>query len=631
MKCIIAVVACCSTFLFLTCMQPLSGNGSDVGNAKTCLVGHLVDGRTGMAAQDAMARVYPTYLNKVAQTLGKTASNPPAVDSTRCDHSGAYRFDSLGQGIYSIVGEKIDGTDTLTMRHPGVLLIDSKDIGYDTLRLPGRIKGKVVVPAGESAKNVTCYIPGTSYIAITNDSGGFKITGIPEGIYSLSFSSSRFNDTTLYNKTVISDAEADIGNVTLSFDMSKNVHDVWGVFDSTSKYQVINRIEARVSGDGIPVDSPRIYPLDWRPDVAGYSGFIYVPSSGSFWKVAVWVYDLSGHRIGVFQIPINRSTGDIQFPSFNPCDGIPLIGLNDTTVNTKDTVQLHPVISTLPDDSIVSMEWDIGNTGTFVPTSAPETLIIAPVNPTVIRCVFRITDIFGNQICDTMTVRVVFSSMVAYWSFDSSSGNTYYDMTGHGYDAVATGTGVGVDSGVSGRALNCPLNGYEITVANSLGNFNLTRFSIESWVYLDTDPSAMVDDAAKIFDNQYIAGTGGIRNGYSLYVEPTGHVAFSLSNYNGSVWNQATSSMVIASQTWYFVTATYDSAYVRIYVNGVLNGSKAFQGTCLAPGLDARIGCQHRTNGIVSRFLNGRIDELKLFNYALPSDSIAAHYLSANP
>ncbi|MBN1128117.1 MAG: hypothetical protein JXA71_03980, partial [Chitinispirillaceae bacterium] len=39
------------------------------------------------------------------------------------------------------------------------------------------------------------------------------------------------------------------------------------------------------------------------------------------------------------------------------------------------------------------------------------------------------------------------ASLLAHWSFDSSSGNTYYDVTGHGYDAVATGTGVGLAPG----------------------------------------------------------------------------------------------------------------------------------------------------------------------------------------
>jgi hypothetical protein len=216
---------------------------------------------------------------------------------------------------------------------------------------------------------------------------------------------------------------------------------------------------------------------------------------------------------------------------------------------------------------------------------------------------------------------------IAHWSFDSSSGSTYYDVTGHGYDATATGTGVGIDSGVSGQALNCPDSGYDISAANSENNFNLTTFSIECWAYLNASPSQYPAEA-KLFDYQNIAPSGGTRNGYTLYIDPSGHVAFTMSSSDGSAWEQATSSTIVAGKAWYFLTATYDSSYLRLYVNGVLDASLSYQGTYLAPGANARIGCQRRTNGIVSRFLNGRIDELKLYNYALPQDSINAHYIS---
>ena len=214
----------------------------------------------------------------------------------------------------------------------------------------------------------------------------------------------------------------------------------------------------------------------------------------------------------------------------------------------------------------------------------------------------------------------------AHWSFDSSAGTTYYDVTGNGYDATATGTGVGLASGVIGQALDCPDTGYDIAVANSLNNFNLTRFSIECWAYLNVNPSQYPVEA-KIFEHQYLAPSGGTRNGYTLYIEPTGHVAFTLASSNGGAWEQATSSTVITEKTWYLLTATFDSSYLRLYINGALNASLTYQGTYLAPGANSRIGCQKRTNGVVSRFLNGMIDELKLYNYALPPDSVAAHYL----
>ena len=37
------------------------------------------------------------------------------------------------------------------------------------------------------------------------------------------------------------------------------------------------------------------------------------------------------------------------------------------------------------------------------------------------------------------TVFVSQPGLMAYWSFDSIAGKTYYDVTGHGYNAISTG------------------------------------------------------------------------------------------------------------------------------------------------------------------------------------------------
>jgi parallel beta-helix repeat protein len=394
-------------FVALRCAQLPTGDGSGSHTGNPGLTGHLIDGRNGMAADSATVRIYPVYLNKMAQVLGKTADVVPAIDSTFTDQTGLYRFQSLNEGIYSLEAEKVDAGDTLYMRRSGVLYSGTKDLGYDTLHRPGSITGKVAVPGGESPKNVTCFLPGTSYIAITNDTGGFRITGIPAGLYSLSVMSDRFNDTTLYNKRVSPDSETDIGPIALTIDRSKNEHDVWGFFDTSSDYRSIGRIEARVSGDSIPADTPRIYGLDWRPDIPGYSGFIYVPGSGIFWKVAVWVFDSLDHRIGLYQMVINRSTGDIQVPAFNPRNAVPVVTLRDTAVSINDTIRLNPAIVTLPDDSIVSMEWKIGTAGAFALTRNKDTAFAAPASSGLLPCLFRVINRFGVSIADTVIDTIV--------------------------------------------------------------------------------------------------------------------------------------------------------------------------------------------------------------------------------
>jgi hypothetical protein len=95
---------------------------------------------------------------------------------------------------------------------------------------------------------------------------------------------------------------------------------------------------------------------------------------------------------------------------------------SDTTVSIGDTVLLHGSgEDTL--GRIVSMQWDIGNTGTFGATETGDTLLIAPdtVNDSFI-CVFRITDNDSNASFDTLNVSVVQDLPLANAGSDTAVG-----------------------------------------------------------------------------------------------------------------------------------------------------------------------------------------------------------------
>jgi hypothetical protein len=214
---------------------------------------------------------------------------------------------------------------------------------------------------------------------------------------------------------------------------------------------------------------------------------------------------------------------------------------------------------------------------------------------------------------------------VAFWSFDSVSADTYYDVTGHGYDAKGTGSGFSIISGVKDDALNCSGSGFDIAIANSKDSFVINKFTIELWFYSNIILSSEIVDQQKIFD--FTNASSGVRNGYSIGVMKSGKFHFSLASSDGSRWVECPSTAVLASKKWYHLAASYDSTYLRVYVDGVLNGSTPNSGPIRPVGFDARIGCQFYNNGTTIRFLiNGRIDELKLYNYALSADTIRAHF-----
>ncbi len=214
--------------------------------------------------------------------------------------------------------------------------------------------------------------------------------------------------------------------------------------------------------------------------------------------------------------------------------------------------------------------------------------------------------------------------LLAYWSFDSVSGNTFSDATGHGYNASFTGSGVSAASGISGQALRCIGTGYEMTVANSRDSFSLNKLTIEAWYNTDTAAGAY------LLDYQYV--TSGVYNGYGLFTTDYGQAEFALSNSTRTSWITALSTTQIAPRTWYYLVATYDSAALKVYVNGNCESTVSYSGGIGYPvAANARIACQTLQGGSVRLFDKGRIDELKIFTYALSADTIRAHYQAHKP
>jgi hypothetical protein len=214
---------------------------------------------------------------------------------------------------------------------------------------------------------------------------------------------------------------------------------------------------------------------------------------------------------------------------------------------------------------------------------------------------------------------------MAHWSFDTVEGNTYTDITGHGYNAVSTGTGLSIVFGVMGNALNCPQSGYDLSAVNSKDSFALETVTLEAWYYPTT---LSTYNLATIFELSYLQS--GVHNGYNMFINPTGIPDFTIAS--GGSWVQCESPVPIVAGRWYHIVGSYDRSYLRIYVNGVLKGTVSCTGGIMYPvGQDARIGCQKLIGGTIQQFANGRIDELRLYNYALSADSVRAHYLRESP
>ena len=104
---------------------------------------------------------------------------------------------------------------------------------------------------------------------------------------------------------------------------------------------------------------------------------------------------------------------------------------------------------------------------------------------------------------------------------------------------------------------------------------------------------------------------------------PNNPASFEFDISASGVWySVGTQSGVWRTGNWYHVVGTYDGAYVRLYVNGVLVAANPANGQMTDYGEDVRIGTL--TNR--SDYTPGTIDEVTIYELALNGDEIRAIY-----
>jgi hypothetical protein len=109
------------------------------------------------------------------------------TDSVLTDSTGRYVFESLVAGNYNLQGNYQSGSLVVLIRDVkfdgGNALVE---VPTDTLRAPGKISGRALLLEQDNG-GIICYVPGTSYLAITDDSGSFVLSNIPQGKYTIAY------------------------------------------------------------------------------------------------------------------------------------------------------------------------------------------------------------------------------------------------------------------------------------------------------------------------------------------------------------------------------------------------------------------------------------------------------------
>jgi sugar lactone lactonase YvrE len=207
-----------------------------------------------------------------------------------------------------------------------------------------------------------------------------------------------------------------------------------------------------------------------------------------------------------------------------------------------------------------------------------------------------------GQVMQLGAAAPVSAKAVAHWGAENNAA-----------DDIGQNNGVLVNGatfapGHTGQAFS--FDGVNDYIAVTQG-MDLAQYTIAAWV----KPNAFTDQFTILHK-----GTAGQLN-YLLGVDVNGFafLDFYVGDVNAGIHYFANSTSRCAVGTWCHVAGSYDGANIRVYFNGVLEGSVSAPPGFRTVGQQISIGARAYNNDL---FMNGWIDELQVFNRALSQTEV---------
>ncbi|MBP9751907.1 MAG: LamG domain-containing protein [Candidatus Moranbacteria bacterium] len=201
------------------------------------------------------------------------------------------------------------------------------------------------------------------------------------------------------------------------------------------------------------------------------------------------------------------------------------------------------------------------------------------------------------------------SGLKAYWKFDETAGTSATDSSGNNNTGTLQSSPSRVE-GKKNKAITFNGSNQYVSVPDSTSINIGTAVTVSAWVkgdsWADGDTNAVY---IKYLSHYVTVNTSGNVGVYGYGKSPVG--------YHHS--NQA-----LKTGIWYNIAVTIDASEFRIYIDGKLDKTVSATGTLsTSAGQAAAIGAEP---GGGSRYFNGSIDEVRIYNRALPMEEIASSY-----
>jgi len=208
------------------------------------------------------------------------------------------------------------------------------------------------------------------------------------------------------------------------------------------------------------------------------------------------------------------------------------------------------------------------------------------------------------------------SNMMAWWTGDGNA----KDVAGGSHGTLRAGPSVRPGAvgtykpGAVGMAFSLKGGGY-VDVPDAT-NLNFTdAMTVDAWA--NANSFQPISAVVKKSDSSQA-------NGYALEMSDSRMVFYVFLSTVG--WRWAMSATSFAPNKWYHVAGTYDGSDLRLYVNGVLEDQFSLSDTITISTSNLNIGRDPSNPADTSRFWDGMIDEVQLFNRALSPAEILTIY-----
>jgi type II secretory pathway pseudopilin PulG len=192
------------------------------------------------------------------------------------------------------------------------------------------------------------------------------------------------------------------------------------------------------------------------------------------------------------------------------------------------------------------------------------------------------------------------SGLVGWWKLDETSGTTAADSSGNNNDGTLVRMDPATDwiSGQVGGALDFDGSNDYVNCGNGQSLDIIDDITIAFWLYLDN------------FSNEPdVITKGNYTQSYSVWITSSGQVRFALNN------DRLTSNSTLSTGTWYHIAVTREDSNRKIYIDGQEDASDTY-GTAIGTTAGAL------TMSSSSYPLNGRLDDVRIYNRALDTNEI---------